>query len=74
MALKREKTCSQIAINWVVSKGAIPIVGAKDTQQATENFGAIGWSLSQDEVDKLDAAAELSIDSFTVLGKEFSLV
>jgi pyridoxine 4-dehydrogenase len=73
IASKREKTCAQIAINWVVCKGAIPIVGAKDAQQANENFGAVGWSLSDEEVDELDAAAEMSTESNTVLGKEFVL-
>jgi pyridoxine 4-dehydrogenase len=38
-------------------KGTIPIPGAKDLQQATENLGALGWSLSSGEVGELDSAA-----------------
>lgn len=51
-----DKTPSQVALNWVMSKGAVPIPGAKNYRQAQENAGALGWSLSQDEIDALDAA------------------
>jgi len=52
------KTPSQVAINWVISKGAIPIPGAKNAAQATENCGAMGWSLDADEIRALEAASE----------------
>ena len=48
------KTASQVALNWVVCKGAIPIPGAKDTVQAVENAGALGWRLTDQEVADLD--------------------
>jgi aryl-alcohol dehydrogenase-like predicted oxidoreductase len=51
------KRPSQVALNWVVCKGAIPIPGAKDVKQATENAGALGWRLAPDEVAELDAAS-----------------
>jgi len=50
------KTVSQCALNWVLCKGALPIPGAKSPAQARENAGAMGWRLTQDEVDELDAA------------------
>jgi aryl-alcohol dehydrogenase-like predicted oxidoreductase len=53
------KTPSQVAINWVISKGAIPIPGAKNAAQATENCGALGWSLDTHEIRALEAASEL---------------
>lgn len=74
IASEREKTCSQIAINWVACKGAIPIVGAKTTDQAADNFGALGWSLSEGEIEELEDAASKSVESWTVLGREFKLV
>jgi aryl-alcohol dehydrogenase-like predicted oxidoreductase len=52
------KTPAQVAINWVMCKGAIPIPGAKNGAQAAENVGAMGWRLSGDEVAALDTAAD----------------
>ena len=49
-----EKTPSQVALNWVISKGAIPIPGAKNREQAEQNAGALGWRLSDDEIQALD--------------------
>jgi aryl-alcohol dehydrogenase-like predicted oxidoreductase len=51
------KTPSQVALNWIIAKGAIPIPGAKNGQQAAENAGALGWSLDDADVAALDAAA-----------------
>ena len=48
------KTPSQVALNWVICKGAIPIPGAKDAEQAEENAGAQGWRLTDREVADLD--------------------
>jgi aryl-alcohol dehydrogenase-like predicted oxidoreductase len=52
------KTPSQVALNWVIAKGAIPIPGAKNADQAEENAGALGWRLSEDEVRALDGLAK----------------
>jgi len=52
------KTSSQIALNWLICKGAVPIPGAKNARQAQENAGALGWRLTADEVAKLDRASE----------------
>ncbi len=52
------KTPAQVALNWVISKGAIPIPGAKNARQARDNLGALGWSLSNDEVSALDEASD----------------
>jgi aryl-alcohol dehydrogenase-like predicted oxidoreductase len=49
------KTPAQVALNWVICKGALPIPGAKTAQQAEENAGAIGWRLTPDDVAALDA-------------------
>ncbi len=48
---------SQVALNWVIAKGAVPIPGAKNRRQAEENAGALGWSLDGDQVARLDRAA-----------------
>jgi aryl-alcohol dehydrogenase-like predicted oxidoreductase len=53
------KSPSQVALNWVICKGAVPIPGAKNIKQAAENNGALGWRLTSDEVAALDAASLL---------------
>ena len=50
----RGKTLAQIAINWTLCKGALPIPGAKNEKQVLESAGAFGWRLSKEEVDALD--------------------
>jgi aryl-alcohol dehydrogenase-like predicted oxidoreductase len=52
------KSNAQVALNWVMAKGALPIPGAKNSEQALENAGAQGWSLAEEEVAALDAASE----------------
>ncbi|MBN3944577.1 aldo/keto reductase [Nostoc sp. NMS9] len=53
----RNKTMSQVAINWCICKGTIPIPGAKSVEQARENLGALGWQLDAGEIAELDKAA-----------------
>lgn len=52
------KTIAQTALNWVICKGALPIPGAKDAKQAEENAGGAGWSLTEDEVARLDEVTD----------------
>ena len=52
------KTPSQVALNWVICKGAVPIPGAKDARQAADNVAALGWRLAADEVAALDHASD----------------
>ena len=52
------KSNSQVALNWVICKGALPIPGAKNAGQALENSGALGWRLTEDEVAKLDEISD----------------
>jgi aryl-alcohol dehydrogenase-like predicted oxidoreductase len=48
------KTPGQVALNWLIARGAVPIPGIKNLRQAQENLGALGWRLSRDEVAALD--------------------
>ena len=48
------KTPAQVALNWVMCKGAVPIPGAKNRVQAEQNAGALGWRLSVEDVTALD--------------------
>ena len=53
-----DKTPAQVALNWVICKGGLPIPGAKTAAQAQQNVGAIGWRLTPDEVSVLDEASD----------------
>lgn len=57
IAESRNKTMSQIAINWCICKGTIPIPGAKNVEQARDNIGALGWRLDNSEIAELDRVA-----------------
>ncbi len=48
---------SQVALNWLICKGTLPIPGAKNAVQASENAGAAGWRLAPSEVAVLDEAS-----------------
>lgn len=50
------KSLGQVALNWLIAKGTLPIPGAKNVRQAVENAGALGWPLSAAEVQALDEA------------------
>ncbi len=51
------RTPSQVALRWIMDKGAVPIPGAKNAEQATQNAGALGWSLDPDDAAALDRVA-----------------
>jgi len=55
------RTLAQIALNWVLSKGAIPIAGAKNLTQIKDNIAALDWQLSAKDVARLDEAANITI-------------
>ena len=52
------KSHSQVALNWVICKGALPIPGAKTAAQAPENAGGLGWKLTDVEVARRDEASD----------------
>jgi aryl-alcohol dehydrogenase-like predicted oxidoreductase len=60
-AVSREvgKTVAQVALNWLLSRPSIStvIIGARNEEQLRQNFGAVGWKLSAEQVKKLDAAS-----------------
>jgi len=58
VAARVGKTPAQVALNWIVCKGAIPIPGASSELQVRDNAGALGWRLSPEDVAQLDAAAD----------------
>jgi aryl-alcohol dehydrogenase-like predicted oxidoreductase len=51
------KSPAQVALNWTIAKGTVPIPGAKSARQLEHNAGALGWALTSDEVAELDEAS-----------------
>ncbi len=53
------KSVSQIALNWLLRRPTVStvIVGARNEEQLRENLGAIGWSLTLQQIDALDKAS-----------------
>jgi aryl-alcohol dehydrogenase-like predicted oxidoreductase len=57
------KSPSQVALRWIIEKGAVPIPGAKNAKQAADNAGALGWTLDKTDIRALDAVAKHGIRS-----------
>lgn len=51
-------TTAQVAINYVVAKGAVPVPGINTAKEAEELLGCIGWGLTDEEVAILDNACD----------------
>ena len=53
------KTLPQIALNWLLQRPTVAtlVIGARNEEQLTQNLGAIGWSLTPDQIARLDAAS-----------------
>jgi len=56
-----EKTVAQVAINWLLQRPTVSniIIGARNEEQLKQNFGAVGWNLSLDQVKRLDKVSEV---------------
>jgi aryl-alcohol dehydrogenase-like predicted oxidoreductase len=60
IAAETGKTIPQIALNWLLHRPTVStiIIGARNEEQLRANLGAIGWSLTSEQIEKLDAASE----------------
>ena len=56
IAVEEEKTCGQMAINWVLRQPglATALVGVKNASQMEENLKAIGWEPSQENSERIE--------------------
>ena len=54
------KTVPQVALNWLLRRPTVAtiIVGARNEEQLRQNLGAVGWSLTPEQVATLDAASD----------------
>ena len=51
----------QVALNWLLQRPTVStvLVGARNEAQLRQNLGAVGWSLSPEQVARLDAASAM---------------
>ncbi|HEY5753984.1 MAG TPA: aldo/keto reductase [Chthoniobacterales bacterium] len=63
VAAETGRTVPQIALNWLLSRPTVStlIIGARNEQQLRDNLGAVGWSLSKEQIAKLDAASTVPL-------------
>ncbi|WP_105426234.1 aldo/keto reductase [Neorhizobium tomejilense] len=56
------KTVPQVAINWLTSRPTVSsvIIGARNEEQLRQNLGAVGWSLTAEQIGGLDAASAVT--------------
>lgn len=55
-AAETGRTVPQVAIAWLLSRPTVSsvIIGARDEAQLRDNLGAVGWTLSPDQIRRLD--------------------
>ncbi len=60
LAQETGKTITQIALNWLLQRPGVCnlVIGARNEAQLKENLGAVGWSLSAEQIARLDAASQ----------------
>lgn len=58
IARETGRSIPQIAINWLLQRPTVSsvIIGARDEYQLRQNLGAVGWTLTPDQMATLDAA------------------
>lgn len=50
------KSIAQVALNWVLQRPTVSnvIIGARNEEQLINNLGAVGWNLTDDQINRLD--------------------
>ncbi|WP_172384950.1 aldo/keto reductase [Streptomyces sp. MNP-20] len=53
-------TPAQVSLRWLLQRPGVtaPIVGARSVEQLTDNLGAVGWKLTEDQLLRLDRASQ----------------
>jgi aryl-alcohol dehydrogenase-like predicted oxidoreductase len=63
IAEQRGKTPAQVALNWLLQQPGVtaPILGARTLEQLDENLGSTGWTLSTEELGRLENASAIPL-------------
>ena len=56
IARECEKTISQVALNWLLSRPSVCnlVIGARNEDQLRQNLDAVGWNLNSEQIARLD--------------------
>jgi aryl-alcohol dehydrogenase-like predicted oxidoreductase len=62
IAKETGKAVPQIAINWLLRRPTVAsvLIGARNEEQLRQNLGAVGWTLTPDQIARLDAASAVT--------------
>jgi aryl-alcohol dehydrogenase-like predicted oxidoreductase len=54
------KTVPQVALNWLLQRPTVAniVVGARNEEQLRQNLGAVGWNLTNEQVQRLNRASD----------------
>lgn len=60
VAAETGKLPAQVALNWLLQKPGVtaPIIGARTMEQLVNNLGGAGWTLTAEQVARLDQVSE----------------
>eukprot|EP00401_Gymnodinium_catenatum_P068297 CAMPEP_0117529072 /NCGR_PEP_ID=MMETSP0784-20121206/37644_1 /TAXON_ID=39447 /ORGANISM="" /LENGTH=361 /DNA_ID=CAMNT_0005325383 /DNA_START=50 /DNA_END=1136 /DNA_ORIENTATION=+ len=71
IALETGKSMAQVALNWVICHGCVPLVGCRTLEQAKDTIGCLDWRLNEDQLRRLDGVA---LGHSTLTGKMWKRV
>jgi aryl-alcohol dehydrogenase-like predicted oxidoreductase len=59
LAEETGRSVPQLALNWLLQRPSVAtvVIGARNEEQLRDNLGAVGWSLTAEQVARLDAAS-----------------
>jgi aryl-alcohol dehydrogenase-like predicted oxidoreductase len=60
IASETGKTIPQVSLNWLLQRPTVTslVIGARNEEQLLQNFGAVGWKLSPEQIARLDLISE----------------
>jgi len=60
VAKEAGKTPAQVALNWLLNRPGVtcPIIGARTMEQFDDNMNSIGWSLDEEQMNRLNTVSE----------------
>jgi len=63
VAKETDKTVPQVALNWLLQRPTVStvVIGARNEAQLRANLGAVGWSLTPEQVKTLDQASAVTL-------------
>lgn len=61
IAAETGKSIAQVSLNWLLQRPTVDniIIGARNEEQLKQNLGAVGWSLTLEQIKKLDKVSDV---------------